>query len=876
MLLRLILSKPAYWKYIQLEEIQKNLIESLRKGRKILSIIECYNSIDEDLLSIEYIKLAGKVLLKYINSPKNFTYCRYPLMLCCLVSEFMKKLQRKFPTYESFFQQINDKFLKACELFASKIKDEKAMEYHLSRVDMNNRTCLQVMAQNRLYQILQIDFIGNIIEKHWRGDSILYGFTEMSSFTYLIRYNLKAELFKFTNFARKYNSNKHFFININSYINIPSIRYFFKEYYCLVLILLYQILIYKCIIDRDLENTINEKYYTLSRVTYFMSLAQAFDKLNSTIFFAFVDRWYIEMDPFLLWLSFAVVIFLHWFDFKSIFIKGDSPSDIKNKELIDALLLSYQYCFLWFKIMSSLKATKVYGGFLRYIEICLKKMLFLLIFIFFFIILMTGVFNLLFQQTLQFQNYFDAFLYLLQASQQEYVLGENWNIIAKFSLIIYMGLCTFILINFVISYETNIYQSTENEISSEYRCNLIKLYEYLKWDEKYGLFKFLFAPLNVIQIPFTILIAIFQDDNIIWTKISTKILYFPICIFYFLFYFLFQTCCLFIAMFHVMFVYPFKYRNTNQQSNNIKNILFHILLTPFILVLYYIADFVDFWYYAYKEQIDFNDEKETNTKLVEFKNSFESMIDIIIQKVNSNKNKSFSVNNLIESWKLSALKEMQEKKMKYKPNKLHSILIEKKAGRRNTVGFFPRKLTFDDEKVEHITFNLQKEKNIEFLNRFADEEGFIDKKIAKNIFIKDSYYEDDYLECIYYFRYKYFKDLINYFDKSKDENKSDINKLRGVFIDVLKAYEKFKILKNNLDKIDFKESQINSMAFGISNINIYFAKMEEHLINEHKKEKELKSNEKRKVVKIVEPNIINKHDSSLKNNIKIEKEIKNS
>ena len=60
-------------------------------------------------------------------------------------------------------------------------------------------------------------------------------------------------------------------------------------------------------------------------------------------------------------------------------------------------------------------------------------------------------------------------------------------------------------------------------------------------------------------------------------------------------------------MFHVMFIYPFKYRRTNQQSNNIKNIPFHILLTPFILVLYYIVDFVDFWYYAYKEQIDFNE-----------------------------------------------------------------------------------------------------------------------------------------------------------------------------------------------------------------------------------------------------------------------------
>jgi hypothetical protein len=111
--LKFILSYPAYRKYIHIEEIQKNLVESLRKGRKTLSIVECYNSIDEDLLSIEYTKLAGKVLLNFVKEPKNFTYCRYPLMLCCLVSEFMLKLKRKFPIYDSFFEKINENFLKA-------------------------------------------------------------------------------------------------------------------------------------------------------------------------------------------------------------------------------------------------------------------------------------------------------------------------------------------------------------------------------------------------------------------------------------------------------------------------------------------------------------------------------------------------------------------------------------------------------------------------------------------------------------------------------------------------------------------------------------------------------------------------------------------
>ena len=852
LLLKFILSKPTYRKYIHFEEIQKNLVEFLRKGRKILSVIECYNSIDEDLLSIEYIKLAGKVLLNFLKSPKNFTYCRHPLMLCCLVSEFMIKLQRKFPVYESFFEKINKEFLKAGELFASKIKDEKAMEYHLSRVDMNKRTCLQIIAQNRLYQILQIDGIGNIIEKHWLGDSILYGFKEMSSFTYIIRYNLEEELFKFSNFSRKYNKDKHFYINIKTYIDVPSIRYYFKEYYCLVLLTLYQILIYKCVIDRTLENTINYKYYALSRVTYFMSLSQAFDKLNSTIFFIFVDRWHVEMDSFLLWLSFAVVILLHWFDFKSLFIHGDSEQDIKNKELINAILISYQFCFLWYKIIMSLKATKTYGGFLRYIEIVFQKMYLVLVFIFFFIILMTSVFNLLFRQTLQFQNYFDSFFYLLQASQQEYEIGENWNIFAKFIIIIYMGLCTFVLINFVISYETSIYENTESDISSEYRGNLIKLYEYLRWDEKYGLFKFLFAPLNVLQIPFTILIIFFKEDNINWTRIFTKILYFPICVFYFFFYFLFQNYHLFLAIFHILFIYPFKYSHHQKMRKSLKNSLLRIILGPLILSLYYLRDLGDFWYYAYRDQVIFNDEIEKKKSIMEFTNSFESMIDIIIQKVNSQKFSICSVNDLIESWKLFALRQMHEKNDKVNRNKHHTFLIDKKLGKRNTITHIHKQISIDEDlKKEHITFKNQLEKNIEFLNRFADEEGFIDKNISQNLFILDSYYEDDYFECIYYFRYKYFKELISYFDKNKNEIKKDTNKLRGVYIDFLKINEKFKILKNYLRNTEFKESQINAMTFGISNINMYFARLEEQLNNEHIKEINDKLNKKSQKKNIV-------------------------
>src|SRR4051812_43879573 len=108
-----------YKKFLYSEEIQKHLVDPLRKGQTILPAIECYNNIEEHLLVITHIENAGKVLLDFLKNPKKFTSCRYPLLLCCLVAEFMIKLKRRFGVYESFFGQIYNGFVKAGEIFAS-------------------------------------------------------------------------------------------------------------------------------------------------------------------------------------------------------------------------------------------------------------------------------------------------------------------------------------------------------------------------------------------------------------------------------------------------------------------------------------------------------------------------------------------------------------------------------------------------------------------------------------------------------------------------------------------------------------------------------------------------------------------------------------
>ena len=828
-----------YRKYINSESIQKNLVDALRKGKTILTAIECYNSIEEHLLSIEYIEHAGKVLLDFLKNPKNFTYCRYPLMLCCLVAEFLAKLKRRFPLYESFFDQIDVGFKKAGELFVSKIKDERVIQYHLSRKDIKNRNCLQIMAQNRLYPMLQADYVGNIIEKNWNGKNILYGIKDMSSFTYIMRFNVESDIFKFRNFAKKYNKQRQFYANYYSYRDVPSIRYYFKEGYSFVLAVLYQILIYISVVDKNLENTVNKKYYALSRVTYFLSLDQAFDKINSMIFFSFVNRWYVEMDPFLLWLSFAATIFIHWFDFKSAFIKGDDEETMKKKELIDAILLSYQFTFLWYKIIDSLKATKTYGGFLRTITVIFKKMFLVIVFFFCFILLMTGVFNLLFQQTVQFQSYFDSFFYLAQAAQQEYELGERWNQFVNFSLIIYMGVCTLVLINLIIAYATRIYDEADDDVTPEHRSNLVKLYEYLRWDENYGLFKFLFAPFNVIQLPFSIFI-LFPDDKKYWTEIFTRVLFFPIAVLFFILFLIYNSIKMPIALFHLLVIQPFKYGITP------KKLLMHLIFGPFIFMLYYFRDMGNFWEYAYAPPFESSDEKEDSStqEIIEFRKTFATLIDVVSNRVeNDKKCKRFYIPELLSSWLTVITQNVKNVSKIEIQNRMHrKLLIARKyksLSNKHGVDVFNRKPhgdIFQSPETETISIYEQFRKNFDFLYRFADKDGFIDKDIAKNLFPKQNYYDDDYFECIFYYSFKYFKGIMTYFTKMTNEIKKDMNKLRGVYMDFLKINEKFKNLKIYLKTYKFTNEEINTLVFGITNINTVFAGLENHLNDAQAKE----------------------------------------
>jgi len=84
-------------------------------------------------------------------------------------------MKNKFPINIQLFNNVMKNYLKAGKLFAQKLKEESVLKYHISVKDLQNRTCLQIMAQNSLYEIISVEDIGTIISKEWNGKTKLYG-----------------------------------------------------------------------------------------------------------------------------------------------------------------------------------------------------------------------------------------------------------------------------------------------------------------------------------------------------------------------------------------------------------------------------------------------------------------------------------------------------------------------------------------------------------------------------------------------------------------------------------------------------------------------------------------------------------------------------
>jgi hypothetical protein len=615
--------------------------------------------IEDHLLMIKHVENACKVLLEFSRSPKQFSFCKYPLLLCVLVTELMTKyiffklrLQRRFPVYESLFNKLYNIYHSAGKLFTEKIKDEPTLIYHLSTRDLRDRTTLQIVSENRLHEILSVDEVKAAIDKNWSGSAILYGLSDISSFNIIRNYELDDEINRFENISKAFNQNKAFYFNYYSYRDITLIRFVFKEAMTVVIVLLYQYLIYFVVSDDensqkiDIDLALSGKYKNLNTLCVLMSLFLIFNKINSIVFFTFVKRWYIEQDSLLLELIFIGVLVFHFFNLKSIWIPD---YDMATRNFFSGLLLSGIIGTLWFRVIYNLRVTKAYGGFLRVVYVILSQIANFLLIFFSFCAMSSGIFTLLFHKNEQFSGFFQSFLTLFAATCNNYTIAnfKYDNMLCSIFFAVFIVVSILMLINLLIAFLSELYNDYEDKIESEQSSTLIRVYEYLKYDEIYGIYKFVFAPFSFFSLPME-LILLFIDNKKYWNEIFCKIIYSLIALIYF-----------FLFIINNAYLMPLGYLNMyyrvlkNGHGQRLKKLAFLILFGPIVMAYYFILDLYNFWYYAYKEQKLREDTKdEHKASIIKVKVLFSKLLPAIVEKVNKkeNKRKAFPISELITSW----------------------------------------------------------------------------------------------------------------------------------------------------------------------------------------------------------------------------------
>lgn len=818
-----------YKEYIYSDDIQKSLIDPLRKGQTILPAIECLNLIEVRLLNLVDIENAGKVLIDFSKSPKKFTFCKYPLMLCCLVCEFSLKCKSRFPIYEDFFEQINKAFSLCGHLFVNKIKKDDVLEYHLNQKDLRNRTCIQIMSQNRLYKMLEDPDVSAIIGKYWNGTTIQFGFFEFSCFTHLFRRENYQDILDLNNFSMELNKENNFFFNYYSYRDISSIRYYFQRIWYLIIVILLTILVFYSVTEnKDLNYTKNNHYALIQNVTEFGIYLLMLNKINSILFFLFIEKWWIEIESNILDIILILTTIYHFRDISKYY------EDIVGEEVSNSISIAIILIIVWFKLIKSLFSFKILGGFIRTMIMLVKNMSYVIFFYYGFILMATGVFNLIFTNIYDFSSYLNAFFNLFQASVQEYefINQTDLTIELKISIALFMFISTSILTNLIIALSTNIYQSVFENVESEYRASLVEIYEYFKWDNEYGFLKFVSAPFNLIQIPFELLL-LFSDNKAYWNSKFCMLSYGLIGIIYTLFYMVFNFA-LMIASFFYIFV-------TMLNKRDFLKALYWIFAGLFYVMYFYFLDFINLWVSFYiKPYLKTKEEEALKQSLNSIKSFFPSFIAEISQRIfMEKKRKQIDLSTIVFSW----LKNMHNHNSNFSAENLShkkSFLQNKYKQVSNNKNILDS--SFSNIRASHKTFLVKNESSIifniiklfEFIEKFADSDGKIDIDLAKKIFPQKNYYEDEYFLFLHYFDYNTFGGLLKNNKEGSYDQRKEMNKLRGVLIDIEKINKKIINMKFILRNINL--TNIEMLEFCINNINSTFAIFEKNLMDKRSTE----------------------------------------
>lgn len=522
----------------------------------------------------------------------------------------MFRLGRLNVKYQYKCHSIADMMVSMGQYLQEAIKEEDSLNYYLrTQTDDNGRSALEIIAENRFYQLLQDENVAAIVSKLWYGQGKtvdLFGFSRVYS---IMSSNIKHEHYNnIVSRETKEFLSKAFSFQFNQYIKNCSVRYLVDSVSTILTTILYQVIIYAYVLIMQSEDPDPSKNKIFEYSKIFADIVVFSINLNLCFYLIYVykSNRKLNLNIFILLdilLTVAVV-------FDLIKLPNQLFQDEETIQLATAIIYSFIIVCAWLRVTNILITTRTFGPFLRIVYLILSTMVNFMIIFACFNTISAQVFTLLFYSTNpDFSTFFTSWVSLFMAAFSLYDFANFTEALylGYILLILYVTVSNLMLLNLIVSIISHQYEEYEALADSENRAVLVLTYERIKWDDKYGLLILLPAPFNLLNVVFIFtLFLVPETRKIHYNKLFSQISYIVIALANFFVLLLVSFAC-----------YPFALSKSYLHSlydgwatfnpKTIHLMLFFSCRRPFELLYYILADVITFWKYCYVENEEINE-----------------------------------------------------------------------------------------------------------------------------------------------------------------------------------------------------------------------------------------------------------------------------
>jgi hypothetical protein len=579
--------------------VQMILIDHLRWGQYTFYCICLLSSVSERYLNTEYSEKICKSLMVFSRDEEAISRCRNPLILCVLTAEFLIKLGKLNSKYQYKCQSIAEMFLKLGECLQSSIKDEEMLNYYLrEQIDHKKRSALEIIAENRFYDLLNDENVATIVGKLWYGSGRDLSIFKFSRISRIMMANVKHEHYK--DLVSTDVKNKLYSFQYCQYTRNCSVRYLVDSVSTIMTTILYQLIIYFYVsLSSRNQDPYDDPFF--KNINYIANIVVFTINLNLLmyIFYVYLTNRTLKMTVFIfLDLLMFIGVLLNFVKIPYL-MYGDDTDAV---QFLDAIIYSVIILCAWMRVIGILMTTRSFGPFLRIIYLLLSTVLNFLLVFFGLNTVFAQVFTILFRNTNKdFKGFFSSWISLFNSSFgiQDFT---HFTIMKVFGYILLMAYTTgtnIILLNLVVAIINNLFHFFEKKADAENRAVLVLSYERIKWDEDYGLLILLPAPFNIISFFFSIILISVKDKH----RNQLNTIFSKIC------YFIIAFGNFLILLISSIILFPFAYIKSLLHSaydniskfsvKTIPYIFFHISTRPFTFIFYIIEDIKNFWTLCY-------------------------------------------------------------------------------------------------------------------------------------------------------------------------------------------------------------------------------------------------------------------------------------